>query len=350
MKSKILRSLLVALLISTALPASAAVPNCAGLSRNLKLGMSGTDVVLLQQLLNKQTATRVSESGIGSAGNESSYFGQKTKLAVERFQELYTNEVLKPAGLTKGSGYVGALSRAKLAALCSAAATPAPVSAPIPVSPAPPPIPMAEVPSSTPQFLLDITTPVVATSSNTLKPYLKFPANYAVPRGGKITLFGGGFAPSNTVHVGELSWNNIVETAKHTLEVPVALSAQKGKFDVWFENSKGTTSKRWVIITEQNATPPKVTSFTPHDGLMGTEITITGENFSQEWNQIVVGTGIAEAKVSADSKQLKFTVSLPIPGVNTGQDFSGVVASLPIWFYVINPNGVSGPSVFTLKI
>ena len=82
--------------------------------RNLKRGDSGQDVFALQKFLNQNSETRVAESGAGSLGNETEFFGEATKRAVVRLQEKYRSEVLFPAGLFYGTGFVGTLTRQKL--------------------------------------------------------------------------------------------------------------------------------------------------------------------------------------------------------------------------------------------
>lgn len=89
----------------------------AAIARNLSLGATGSDVRELQILLNQDPSTRVAETGVGSPGQETEYFGELTKQAVIRFQEKYRSEVLTPVALARGNGYVGSYTRAKLQSL-----------------------------------------------------------------------------------------------------------------------------------------------------------------------------------------------------------------------------------------
>ncbi len=82
---------------------------------NLKVGDQGRDVLELQRALNKDPRTQVAILGFGSPNQETSYFGVATLKAVIKFQELYLDEILKPIGLSRGTGFVGALTRKKLA-------------------------------------------------------------------------------------------------------------------------------------------------------------------------------------------------------------------------------------------
>ncbi len=88
-------------------------------NQNLSQGMNNADVKMLQTVLNMSDLTQVAQSGVGSPGNESTYFGDATKNAVIIFQNIFADEILAPNGLTSGNGYVGSATRSVLNQLCS---------------------------------------------------------------------------------------------------------------------------------------------------------------------------------------------------------------------------------------
>ena len=77
---------------------------------SLSFGQTHSDVLLLQQLLNTDPATRLAQTGVGSPNHETSYFGSLTLAAVKRFQIKYD---IAQAG-DRGFGHVGPKTRAEL--------------------------------------------------------------------------------------------------------------------------------------------------------------------------------------------------------------------------------------------
>jgi len=98
------------------------VPEDFTFDKALYYGMSDTDVKYLQIVLNSDEDTQLAESGAGSPGNETKYFGPITKAGAIKFQEKYADEVLASWGLTSGTGYVGQTTRTKLNSLLETAA------------------------------------------------------------------------------------------------------------------------------------------------------------------------------------------------------------------------------------
>ena len=80
------------------------------LTRNLTIGSQGNDVQQLQRYLNNNTCP-VAQTGAGSPGQESTYFGQKTQQAVICYQQKHS--------ITPPQGYVGPKTRAHINARIS---------------------------------------------------------------------------------------------------------------------------------------------------------------------------------------------------------------------------------------
>ena len=83
-------------------------------TRSLEVGDKGEDVRSLQRFLNAQGFT-VSNTGAGSAGQETTYFGPATKAALKNYQEAHKEEILTPLGLEAGTGYLGEATIQKIA-------------------------------------------------------------------------------------------------------------------------------------------------------------------------------------------------------------------------------------------
>ena len=92
--------------VSTPSTPSAPTPSSSSFTRDLDIGAMGEDVRALQQFLNAQ-GFMIAESGVGSPGNETDYFGSLTQTALGEFQAA--NDI-SPA-----VGYFGPKTRAFIA-------------------------------------------------------------------------------------------------------------------------------------------------------------------------------------------------------------------------------------------
>jgi len=90
-------------------PAASIVPSY-HFTRTIRRGMSGKDVLALQQFLNTKGFT-LAASGPGAPGEETSYFGQLTYAALVRYQDAHTDAILAPLKVAKGTGLFGPSTR-----------------------------------------------------------------------------------------------------------------------------------------------------------------------------------------------------------------------------------------------
>jgi peptidoglycan hydrolase-like protein with peptidoglycan-binding domain len=345
--------------------------DCTQFTRNLKLGMSGQDVLLLQKVLNANPKTRISASGPGSIGMEVTYFGGKTRTAVMRFQEEYKSAVLTPVGLTKANGNVGALSRAKLTALCTSMTKTASVNVQTGTS-----TKSQSNNHSTVVVVATTTEAVRATSSpaSVTPPTVFVPTvitqpwmgdgKYKTPEimltsdrfmspGATYTIFGVGFTGDtpNTLHLDEkYTIKNLGVDYRGVITFVVPLDVPKGRHYIWMTNAKGEGNHSlFVIVPTPGHKPPVILRTVPSSGKAGDTITITGTGFSKEWNDILFPTKVVKGIASPDGTTLTFTIPTPdydakVPGIDLS-----VLPELSATYYVVNDDGVSGEMPFTVK-
>lgn len=80
---------------------------------SFELGDEGPEILEIQKFLNSDPETQIAAEGVGSAGEETEFFGARTDAAVRAFQAKYYQEILNPIGLFQPTGFWGASSRAK---------------------------------------------------------------------------------------------------------------------------------------------------------------------------------------------------------------------------------------------
>lgn len=314
-------------------------------TNDLKVGNTNTDVLELQKILNSDAVTSVSPSGSGSKSNETTYFGNLTKQAVVRFQEKYRNEILVPAGLVSGTGYVGPSTRLKLNNISvksifgSATASKEAVQNKITTN--------TSTAVNTNSFN-EINPTEINTTSNyfgnsagqlskqslsslgsTLgKDVLDlFPSfakevrlykvdSYQVQPGQRVIINGTGFTKNNNIFsFGGVRTNGVDCSYSTYCEVSIPAGVFFGEIDISVENSNGNSSKEGfpakVFVTNNPIKPPFIASTDPkqiNGSNIGVSITIKGERFATEQNYIYTPLGSVGPYGSSDGKTIIFSL------------------------------------------
>ncbi len=302
-------------------------------TRSLKVGMSGDDVKALQVAMNRDIETRVAELGAGSPSNETNYFGPATKRAVIKFQEKYRAEILTPIGLANGTGFFGEKTRVKVMFL--------------------------ENNFRTISTSLPVVIPSVVEKGEVV---VSYPSQYSGKPGTIITLSGSGFtSTNNTIYFGT---THAVEKAvsktgqEITFQIP---QISKGIYYIFVKNARGESEKDSFFVVTDGVTPvPKTESVILTSNK---EVVIHGTGFIKTGNMVRTGTGVYEGIVSVDGK----TITVPNTVVPIITEFSALLGlpkasifieapqniqrvSVPVWVIVVNENGISNSSSFTMDL
>ncbi len=359
------------------------------INRTLKLGSKGEDVKILQKFLNDSVETKIAVSGVNSKGKENGTFDLATQKAVKVFQKMNFNVILKPAGLTVPNGIIGVNARKLInSAICdeinpyvSSSSSNALVED------------AAKFNKSVSDSLvrLEKVKQNIASTSNKFKEEIakinalsgkldtltngQYKEESIVKKisdsitgtfslmgdNGKVELLGiYPTTPSagdsiyvlvskpestNKLYIGNTSYT--VTRASSTdkfVSFTIPVGIMPGSYDMYIENSLGKSDKIKINIGKSEIIEPVIATLTPNHGNIGTEVVISGNNFSKS-NTIQTTTKTYTNVVSLDGKTLKFKVGAE----SSMLDSQGkLVGTLPFSVYVNNEKGDSNYMSFKL--
>lgn len=320
---KVLFLVILCVLFISASSAYVAIADNSSFSRNLKVGDFGKDVKNLQIFLNSDTNTAVALSGVGSKGNETEYFGNATAKALSKFQEMYSSEILIPNGLVKGTGFLGGSTRAKINAILAKSR-----------------ISGATVAVAPPVSLSNTQHPTPNTSDKTIA--ITGVSPLYGPVGTMVSVSGMGFLPTGNMILlnNSLKVEN-VSLSNGNLSFKVPNSFPTGIYGLTVSNTNGVSENdNLFIITSGKNKSPKIDSVSPNSISAGDEITIKGSGFSNYDNLVMTSYGNVKNISSTDGNVIKLRL-IPQVGDKVIANDSGKSFSLPVYFYIINENGIN---------
>lgn len=297
--------------------------------RDLRQGDSGRDVDELQKILRSDLYQNQSDNFV----NESGYFGQTTKGAVISFQNKYADQVLLPAGLTEGTGFVGLWTRLKLNEILLKSVVP---STPVVSAPAIVETPATyDLPSGVSGFL----------SFDYDGLQLNFLSKNFGVAGTDLILSGSGFEQDSIVNFGSVKVSDFESRTSNSIELKVPSNLSSGRYEISVTVEGETSNTASFMVTRSGSSVPKIDRVEPAIAKFGQKITVYGENFSTTGNTVTSSLGIFSDLRSSDGKTIVFEIEKP--------EYLDEELVLPVWFgdkenlnwsvriFVANENGIS---------
>ncbi len=316
---------------------------------DLGLGSSGAEVETLQRWLNAN-GYEVAATGAGSPGNETTYYGERTRQAVAMYQE--------ENGITPSAGYFGPVTRAAINddIRDSSPEEPEPTASPSETDSDPgsfdedDEVELSQEADRVDEEMLGLEDELAEVDSVLLAQ----PSTYHGEAGSDITLFGAGFTSSNTVYFGDIPVENVAASQAERLTVTVPQDIESGFYELEVENENGVSDgQAFFVVTDEDSVAPQADSVTPQRISYGEEVTIHGSGFDEEWNMIRAPFDIIEGVVSPDGETLTFTVEpFPdTPDLETALEMEDESFEWLMRVYVVNDGGVmSEPAEFILEL
>ena len=315
---------------------------CFSFNNNLGISSFGVEVSSL--------ATALAKEGLLSTPNNyvNIAFDETLASSVSAFQEKYRSEILTPAGLSEGSGYVGARTRVKLNSLYSCGG--------------------GQIGGQTGTG----TTQTSSLMSISLQPS-------SGPVGTQINIVGNGFTTTgNKIRFGNTFYNNnsnyslnSIDGRTLTFTVPSAsyygcpdgssicysplTLITPGTYPISIMNTNGTSNTVTFTVTPSGSENmvPAISYISPPSGTRSTKVTIVGSGFTPLDNVQFSDYGTYVSNNYVNSETLTFTV----PSALVNCNISGTSCNNPVYPTVVNGNynirvinsrGTSNPVTFTI--